>query len=391
MKTSRRQGWHTLSQSARLADLLAEIEATPEEAREIENALAEHGLGATAADRLSENVIGGYALPFCVVPNFIIDGRERFLAAVTEEPSVVAAMGNAARLTRLGGGFTVEVAPPLMVGQIELLAAEPEAVAKRILADSAMWLAAAEGTDPQLEAKGGGLKSIELRRLPEIESGRELLIVELVIDVREAMGANAVNTYAEKLGGLFAAAYEVRVGPRILSNLCDRRLATARTRIPVTAFSANAEEGLRIAQAIESASRFALSDPYRAATHNKGIMNGADAVLLAFGQDWRAVEAGAHAYAARNGRYTALSSWRVCGDELSGELCLPLAVGLIGGAARVQTLALLARRICGVRSSAELAACVAAGGLASNLAALRALSQEGIQAGHMRLHRRGGA
>ena len=391
MTHSRRQGWHTLSPAQRVVDLLQELAASPEETREIESALAQGGLTLDDAGALSENVLGIYALPFSIVPNFIINGRDCFLPAVTEEPSVVAALGNAARWARSGGGFTVQLDPPLMVGQIEVLCADPVALGAQIMADEAQWRQRAKGTDPQLEALGGGLLSLATRPLLEAETARPLLLVELLIDVREAMGANAVNSYAEKLGALLAQTYDVAIGPRILSNLCDRRLARAQVTIPVSAFAADEAQGLAIARAIESASRFAESDAYRAATHNKGIMNGVDAVLLACGQDWRAVEAGAHAYAARAGRYTALSRWRLNGTQLCGELCLPLAVGVVGGAGRRQKLARLARRLSEVETAADLATRVAAAGLAANLAALRALSQEGIQTGHMRLHRRGGA
>jgi hydroxymethylglutaryl-CoA reductase len=236
--------------------------------------------------------------------------------------------------------------------------------------------------------RGGGTRSVEVRWLPETTSG-PMLVVHLVVDVGDAMGANAVNTMVEAVGPRLESLTGGRVRLRILSNLADRRLARAEARIPVRFFGTAEFEGAEVAQRIEEATAFAAADPYRAATHNKGVMNGIDAVALATGQDWRGIEAGAHAYAAREGRYGPLTSWAVDGETLVGRIELPLAVGTVGGHLELNRRALLLLRVLGVRSAPELAGIMAAVGLGQNLAALRALVTDGIQRGHMALHARG--
>ena len=346
------------------------------------------GLDIETADMLVENAIGLYALPFAVAPNFIIDGREMILPLVIEEPSVVAAMANAARLARAGGGFVTGCDDPIMVAQVQLLdVPDPSDARERILAHKAELLGALESLHPTIRRLGGGPRDLTVRFLPETEAG-PMLVVHLSMDVRDAMCANAVNTAAEVLAPLLEALSRGRALLRILTNLSDQRRAWAECRVPVDAFDTPEFDGAVVAQGVFEANAFALADPYRAATHNKGIFNGIDAVALATGQDWRAIEAGGHAYAARDGRYRALTEWRVEDDVLYGRLEMPLAVGVVGGMTRHHPTARTALKLLGDPDARGLARILAAAGLAQNLAALRALATEGIQRGHMKLHER---
>jgi hydroxymethylglutaryl-CoA reductase len=348
------------------------------------------GLSAADADRLVENVLGIYGLPFSVAPNFTIDGRDRLVPMVVEEPSVVAAAAHAARIVRSGGGFHTRVADPLMTCQIQLWVDEPDRAETLIEEQRARLLTMAADADPLLCQLGGGPKDLLVRRVMDEDGQLAFLVLHLVVDVRDAMGANAVNTMGEAISPALAEWTGGTVGLRILSNLADRRLVTATVDIPFPALTMRDYPAEEVARGIQQASRFAELDPYRAATHNKGIMNGVDAVLLATGNDWRAVEAGAHAFAARDGRYRPLCTWRIDAKEnrLHGMLQMPLAVGIVGGATRIQANARLALDLMGIERAAELASVVASVGLANNLAALKALSTEGIQRGHMRLHRK---
>jgi hydroxymethylglutaryl-CoA reductase len=336
------------------------------------------------ANALIENVVGTFALPLGVARNFLVNGREVAVPMAIEEASVVAAASNGARLLRAGGGIRAEADPSLMIGQVQLLdVADPEAATRAILGAADEVLALANAGHARLVAAGGGAQRLVVRSIAATAAG-PMLIVEIEVDVRDAMGANAVNSMCEAISGLLAARASGRAGLRILSNLCDRRLARAWGRVPASALGG--PEGVR---GIVEASAFAEADPYRAATHNKGIMNGVDALLLATGQDWRAAEAGAHAFAARGGRYGALATWRrdESGD-LAGRLEIPLALGVVGGGTDVHPVAAVARRLVGARTARDLAEVAAAVGLAQNLAAIRALAQEGIQRGHMALHGR---
>jgi hydroxymethylglutaryl-CoA reductase len=347
------------------------------------------GLTAELADHMVENAVGVFALPLGIGLNFQVNGREVLVPMAIEEPSVVAGASFMARLARAGGGFWAHTSAPEMIGQLQIIeVADPQAARLRILAARAELLAAAAEIDPVLQRLGGGPRDLEVRVLTESPIG-PFLVVHLIYDVRDAMGANAVNTAAERLAPRLAELSGGRVHLRILSNLADRRLARARCTIPLAelAFADYAAETVR--DGILAAWAFAAVDPYRAATHNKGIMNGIDAVVIATGNDWRAVEAGAHAYAARSGRYTSLSTWEQdAAGNLVGSLELPLAVGIVGGATRVHPAAGAALRLMRVTTAAELAEVIAAVGLAQNLAALRALATEGIQRGHMGLHAR---
>ncbi len=343
------------------------------------------GLDANTADKTVENVLGTYALPFAVGLNVTINGRDRLVPMVVEEPSVVAAMSNAARMIREGGGFDAESDAPLMVAQVQLWdVRDPVVAAARVEAAEGALRAMADAAVPGLVARGGGARAIETRDL-----GDGLFVVHIVVDVRDAMGANLVNSVAEALAPAIAELTGGAVGLRILSNLSDRRCVRVRCSVPASALATETRTGEAVRDGVVRASKFAEHDPYRAATHNKGIMNGVDAVVMATGNDWRAVEAGAHAFAARNGRYEPLATWRAGDDgSLVGEIELPLALGIVGGTLRVHPAARVALQIAGVRDAQDLACIAAAAGLASNLAALRALASEGIQRGHMALHAR---
>jgi hydroxymethylglutaryl-CoA reductase len=345
------------------------------------------GLDVELADHMIENVVGIFGLPLGIAVNFLVNGREHLLPMAVEEPSVVAAASNAARLVRAGGGFHADADPPVMTAQVQLLSvADPDGAAARIAAERADLLAEAAAASHRLCARGGGPRDVSVRILsrPGDPDGG-ILVVHIDVDCRDAMGANLVNSIAEAMAPRLAlrAGPGARPGLRILTNLSDRRCVRVRARVPASVLG-----GAAVAEAIAQASRFAELDPYRAATHNKGIMNGVDAVLLATGNDWRGVEAGAHAFAARTGRYAPLAIWTADGDGLAGALEMPMAVGTVGGALRVHPGARLALAITGARSAPELASLVGAAGLASNLAALRALATEGIQRGHMSLHAR---
>ena len=347
------------------------------------------GLDASRADQMIENVVGVHGLPLGIATNFLVNGRDVLVPMCIEEPSVVAGASLAAKLVRAGGGFQAEAPVPEMIGQLQVLdVADPLLARTYLLAAREELLALADRTDPVLVGLGGGARDLQVRILEETAVG-PMLVVHLILDCRDAMGANAVNTACEAIAPRVEAITGGRVVLRILSNLADRRLASACCRVPVEELAFREYGGERVARSIVEAWAFAAADPYRAATHNKGIMNGVDAVVLATGNDWRAVEAGAHAYAARSGRYTALSTWaRDEAGDLVGELEMPLALGIVGGATRVHPAAQVALKILGVESAAGLAEIVAAVGLAQNLAALRALGTEGIQRGHMRLHAR---
>jgi hydroxymethylglutaryl-CoA reductase len=370
----------------------------------------EGGLDAAAADHVIENALGTYSLPLGLALNLRVNERDYLVPMCVEEPSVVAAASNGARLVREGGGFQADADPPVMIAQVQLLEVpSTQAATRRIREQAAEILAAADRTQPELLAHGGGCRGLEVRDLGE------MLVVHLKVDCRDAMGANMVNTMVEAVAPLLAELSGGRPLLRILSNLADERKVRVRARVPIAALatawvsggSADANparearnpvrvpqvnDGAAVRDAIVAASRFAELDPYRAATHNKGIMNGVDPVVIATGNDWRSVEAGAHAFAARSGAYRPLSVWHAADAapdaDLVGQLEMPMALGTVGGTLRVHPGARLALRILRVATAAELGMVVAAVGLANNLAALRALATEGIQRGHMTLHAR---
>jgi hydroxymethylglutaryl-CoA reductase len=382
--TSRIPGFHRLDLASRRKEL---ARATSCDEDGIARALDAGGLDAETAEKFVENVVGTYALPYGLALNARINGRDRIVPMVVEEPSVVAAASNAAKMVRAGGGFDAEVDPPLMIAQIQLLNVDDaEGAAGRIRGIEDEILALADAAIPGLVCRGGGARRLEVRTLGE--PADRMLCVHVLVDCRDAMGANLVNSVAEAVADRLAAAARARFGLRILSNLCDARRVRVACRVPFDALATEAIAGEGVALGVASASRFAELDPYRATTHNKGVMNGVDGVVMATGNDWRAVEAGAHAFAAQSGRYMPLSRWRVNEGQLEGTLEMPLALGTVGGTLRVHPGARLSLEVLGNPNAGELAQVAASMGLASNLAALRALATDGIQRGHMALHAR---
>jgi len=349
----------------------------------------ETGLSLEAADLMIENVIGIYALPLGIARHFMVNNRQVLVPMAVEEPSVVAAASYMAKLAAAGGGFHADTDAPEMIGQMQILdIPDLNAAEKALEEETDSLLKKASETDPLLIKLGGGAREIQIRRIPESPIG-PFLVLHLIMDVRDAMGANTINTALERLTDDVEKITGGRVLLRILSNLADRRLARASCSIPVDALAFGTYSGVDVRDRVIEAWAFAASDPYRAATHNKGIMNGVDAVVIATGNDWRAVEAGAHAYAARLGTYASLSDWfKGRNGELVGKLEMPLAVGIVGGATRVHPGARAALKLMGVKTAPELAEIIVSVGLAQNLGALRALATEGIQRGHMNLHAR---
>jgi hydroxymethylglutaryl-CoA reductase len=379
-RSSRISGFYKMPIEERVKAISDQVGLTPEEQKLLKSG---GGLSLDAADHMTENVVGTIAYPFSVAVNFKLNGRDVFIPMAGEEPSVVAAASNMARIMRNSPGIKVTSTPPVMIGQIQLTDVPDMKKAIRVLKEKKPQLIEmANEVDPVLVKFGGGAKDMELRPL-ETSAG-PMLIVHLLVDCRDAMGANAVNTMAETLAPMLGELTGAKPLLRIISNLADRR--TCRAEAVVKKEDIGGEDKVdRIVQAWA----FADADPYRAATHNKGIMNGTVAVALAFAQDHRALEAGAHSYAARTGRYRSLSRWSKNEDgDLVGFLEMPMAVGLVGGATRSHPMAQLAVKILGCTKAQELGEAMTAVGLAQNLGALRALTQEGIQHGHMRLHAR---
>ncbi len=379
-KTSRIEGFYKLPLEERVKVVAKWADLTEEEVKTLLNF---GNLPQDIAVRMIENVIGGMTYPFAVAVNFLINGRDYLVPMVIEEPSVVAAASNAAKMLRYGKGILAEAGPQEMIGQVHLVkVSAPQAKVARILENKKELLEYAAQQDPVLVKLGGGPRDLEVR-IVETSKG-PAIVVHLIVDVRDAMGANAVNTMVEAIAPLLEKITGGEARLRIISNHATRRTVRAWARTP-----AENVGGLEVARKIEDASILAEADPYRAVTHNKGIMNGIISVALATAQDHRAIEAGAHAYASRTGVYKPLSKWEV--DEegfLNGYLELPLQVGTVGGATRVHPVSKIALKILGVNTAKELAEVMAAVGLAQNLAALRALVTEGIQRGHMRLHAR---
>jgi hydroxymethylglutaryl-CoA reductase len=378
--------FYQLSLAERLERITRLANLSPAEASILEGAA---GLSAEQADHMVENAVGVFGLPLGIAQNFIVNGCDVLVPMVIEEPSVVAGASFMARLARPSGGFFAHTTPPEMIGQIQLLdVPDPHTARLALLENRDALLQEASTIDPVLSRLGGGARDLEVRVVEDSPVGA-FLIIHLVYDVRDAMGANAVNTAVERLAPRVQALTGGRAHLRILSNLADRRLARARCTIRTADLAFDQYPGETVRDGIIAAWAFAAADPYRAATHNKGIMNGVDAVVIATGNDWRAVEAGAHAYAARSGRYTSLSTWgKDAQGSLVGTLEMPMAVGTVGGATRVHPAARACLKLMGVQSARELAEITVSVGLAQNLAALRALSTEGIQRGHMSLHAR---
>jgi len=379
-KSSSISGFYKLSPKERLA-LVKEFAGLSDE----ECALLQDtgSLPVDVADRMIENVVGAFPLPLGIGVNFLINNRDYLIPMAIEEPSVVAAASYAAKMVRKGGGFHSSSTPPVMIGQIQAVGInDPDAAKLRVLEAKAEILKRANDRDPVLASVGGGAKDLDAKVIHTTVG--PMLITELHVDCRDAMGANAVNTMAEAVAPMIERITGGRVYMRIISNLATKRLAKAWCTVPKEAVG-----GEEVVDGIVNASAFAAADPYRAATHNKGAMNGIIAVILATGNDHRAIEAGAHAYAAIKGQYTSLSVWEKNENgDLQGSIELPMAVGLIGGAVRTHPIAKIALKILGVKTANEFAEVLAAVGLAQNLGALRALAHEGIQRGHMSLHAR---
>ncbi|MGF1506959.1 MAG: hydroxymethylglutaryl-CoA reductase, degradative [Anaerolineae bacterium] len=384
--SSRLPGFYKQTVSARVTALTDRSELT---ADEVEMLVRCDSLTPELADKLIENVVGVFGMPLGIAANFIVNGRDVLVPMVVEEPSIVAGASFMAKLIRRTGGFTASSTEPQMIGQINLLdVPDLDEARARILAEKPALLEAAGRRSQTMIARGGGPRDIEVRLLPETPAG-PMLVCHLIFDCRDANGANMVNTACEALAEPLAAVAGGRVGLRILSNLADRRLARAACTVLADDLAFGEFSGDDVVAGIVEAWAFAAADPYRAATHNKGIMNGVDPLVIATGNDWRGVEAGAHAYAARDSRYTAMSVWSKAEDgSLHGELEIPMPLGIVGGTTRVHPVARIALKLLGVQSARELAEIAVSVGLAQNLAALRALATEGIQRGHMSLHAR---
>jgi len=382
-QSSALSGFHKLSLAGRRQVLTERSDLTSEEI----DILMSGGLSTHQADLLTENAIGVLGLPLGLATNFLIDDSEYLLPMAVEEASVIAAVSRAAKIIRRGGGLKSEVDEPIMIGQVQVLDLKDPRVAVKLLhrpESKKEILALANNAIPNMVARGGGAKDLQARLVGR-DAGKEMLIVHLFVDVREAMGANVVNTVCEAVAPKIGEIVGGQTNLRILSNLADRRLAKASFRVAVSAlpnFDYSVEE---IARRIVEASNLAKADSYRAATHNKGIFNGIDAVAIALGQDWRAIEAGGHAYAARHGQYRALTDYRLEKKYLIGEIELPMQVGWYGRVAKIHPTIQVLRKLTGITSAGELAGVLAAVGLAQNFAAILALVTEGIQKGHMPL------
>ncbi len=379
---ARLPGFAKLSPTERIEALLKEGLLTWDEAQILKE---QKGLPLSIADQLTENVLSTFDLPFSLAPYFLINGRDYVLPMVTEEPSVVAAASFAAKLIQRSGGFTTQVHQRQMIGEIALMDVEDiEVASRRILEDKETLLQLANEAYPSIVNRGGGARDLW------VENKGDFLIVYLAVDPKEAMGANMLNTMLEALTDRIQELSGGQALMAILSNLATRSLVSARCAIDFKALSRNPEEAIEIAHRMELASQLAQVDPYRAATHNKGIFNGIDALVLATGNDWRAIEAGAHAYAAKSGPYKGLSQWKSQPEEkkLYGEITLPMPVATKGGSIGLNPTVQVSHRLLGEPSAIELAGIIASLGLAQNFAALKALVTTGIQAGHMKLQAR---
>jgi len=354
--------------------------------------LREGGLTDAESDRLVENAVGIFGMPLGMATGQLVNGRKYTVPMVVEEPSVVAAQSSLAQLVARNGGFRSVASAPIMAAQVQLLGIDdPEAATARIEASGDRIARVADERMSRLVGRGGGFRGLEVRSVPHPGDGEIFFVVHLHVDVRDAMGANLLNTLAEDVAPMLAEVAGGAPGLKILSNLSDRRTVTTECRLSESSLAWRGYSGTAVADGLILASRFAEADPYRAATHNKGILNGVDALMLATGNDWRAMEAAAHAYAARSGTYRPLSTiGRDADGTIVARLEMPMPLGIVGGSTRHHRLAAALLRSLGIERASELAELAGAVGLAQNIAALRALSTEGIQVGHMRLHRRRG-
>jgi hydroxymethylglutaryl-CoA reductase len=383
---SRLPNFRSLDPAQRLEQIVAKAGLTPQDAALLSQADA---LPLDTANGMIENVIGKFELPYAVAGYFQINGRDVLVPMVVEEPSVVAAASYMAKLIRESGGFQTSSTGPIMRAQVQIMGvSDPYGARHAIFHHRQDIIDIANSRDRVLIGLGGGCRDIEVHVFPDTARG-PMVVVHLLVDVRDAMGANTVNTMAEAVAERLEQITAGKVRLRILSNLADLRLARARVQIAPALLASQHYSGETVVNGIVDAYTFAAVDPYRAATHNKGIMNGIDPVIVATGNDWRAVEAGAHAYACREGRYTSLSTWEIAQNgDLVGTLEMPMPVGLVGGATKTHPLARLSLKIMQIKTAQELAEVAVAVGLAQNMGALRALATEGIQRGHMALHAR---
>lgn len=383
---SRIENFRTLEPDDRLATVAKIADMTAEDIHAMSGSDA---LAMDLANGMIENVVGKFELPLGIATNFTVNGKDYLIPMVVEEPSVVAAASFMAKIVRENGGFKTSSTDPIMRAQIQIVRVDdPHAAHDRLMAARDEIIALANERDKILISLGGGCKDIEVHIFEDTPVGA-MVVLHLLVDVRDAMGANTVNTMAETVAPRVAELAKGEVRLRILSNLADKRLVRASVEITPASLNTKTLDGAEVAQRIVEACAFAIVDPYRAATHNKGIMNGIDPVVVATGNDWRAIEAGAHAFAAKSGRYTSLSSWTINEvGNLVGSIELPMALGLVGGATKTHPTAQAAIKLLKVTSATELAEVTAAVGLAQNMAALRALATEGIQRGHMTLHAR---
>lgn len=387
MNDSRLSGLYKLKVAERIEALRQQGWLSSDEADTLRD--GRQVLSSVAADKIIENVVGVFGLPFAIAPNFLVNDRDYMVPLVVEEPSIVAAVSGAARLARSSGGFHASCEESLLAGQVHITGvANPDDAMRALRAEKQALLDSANEIHPRLLARGGGVRDMEVRLL-ELPDGAPLIRVHLLVDTVDAMGANLVNTICESVAPKISGLCEGEISLRILSNLADRSIVSARVRYTPDDLAGAGFGGDVIRDAIVMANDIALADPHRAATHNKGVMNGVDAIAIATGNDWRAIEAGAHAYAAASGQYLPLTRWIANKDgDLVGEISIPLKVGTVGGTLQANPAAALGLAITGAQSAKELALLMAAVGLAQNFAALRALAGSGIQQGHMKLHAR---
>jgi hydroxymethylglutaryl-CoA reductase len=387
MSNSRIPGLYKLSVCDRIAELERLGWLSPGDARDLQ--AGKQVISAAAADKIIENVVGVFGLPMAIAPNFIVNERECIVPLVVEEPSIVAALSSAAALARTTGGFTATLEESLLAGQIHVAGVRDAGAAIAALRDASDELISiADAVHPRLKERGGGVRDIEFREL-QLQDGSTIVAVHVLVDTCDAMGANLTNTLCESLAPRIGEICSGDIALRILSNLADRSVCSATVRYAVDSLATDSMRGPDVRDRIVLANEIAIADPHRATTHNKGILNGIDPLAIATGNDWRAIEAGAHAYAARSGRYSALTRWSVdSGGDLLGEIKIPLKPGIVGGTVSSNPAAALGLSIAAVESAAQLAELMAAVGLAQNFSALRALATSGIQKGHMRLHAR---
>ncbi len=386
-RLSRFSGFHNLSVAERISELQKRGFLSQGDAESLLN--GQQVLSVAAADKMIENVVGVFGLPFAIAPNFIVNDRECLVPLVVEEPSIVAALSSAAALARQGAGFVVNSSDSLLAGQIHIVGAvDPDASRAALIAAKDELQARANDVHPRLLKRGGGVRDIEVRSLT-LKDGSALIVLHVLVDTCDAMGANLVNTICESIAPAVAKISGGEVALRILSNLADRSVVTASVCYPTSQLGSGELTGDEVRDRIVMANEIAMVDPHRAATHNKGVMNGIDGLAIATGNDWRALEAGVHAYAARTGHYSAVTSWSVDeSGDLLGEMVIPLKPGIVGGTLAANAAARLGLAIAGVETARELAELMAAVGLAQNFSALRALVSSGIQEGHMRMHAR---